>query len=648
MALRVLAVCLSLVVLRPLFSSRSFVCSRWQRPSAIRKKDDLLAASILRSRSRPWVPDAEKQCQRQWWAVAGLATLALRAFGGRPEGHEAKFQMREAKRKREAAQFFTYQARLLRTGSPPRDDLYWRREERMLFNTAKMYKGINFDDYDSVEVERRGGYGDEVICNSFQDICKQYTMPKELVDNVLHRCGYDKPTPVQKHAVPAALAGNDVMVCAQTGSGKTAAFLIPLIAETLIAGQQQLVEGAVQPTAVIMAPTRELCQQITLEARKLCFRTMARVVAIYGGADALPQLKALAEGAEIIICTPGRLEDFLDRGVVSMKNVRYCILDEADRMLDMGFEPQIRSIIEGHGMPEPGREDGRQTMMFSATFPREMQDLALDFLDPTYLWIAVGRVGEACANVVQRFQDASTTDLDGKFEMLVEAVREVGTEGDEKVAKTLVFANSKTTVDAICWRLSDARVRSMQIHGGLSQAARDRALNDFRNGRVSVLVATDVAARGLDLPGVDHVINYELPLNAEDYTHRIGRTGRIGNTGLSTSLVGSWEPALKDIVTSIRDMESVTIPEWLNFHHNSGSRSTRGRFSGNYNQSRSVDRDPNEFNPGYSRRSQGRQGGYRASSARSGGRGGRGGRGREPDDNLPPWARGLPPRQRTR
>eukprot|EP00913_Durusdinium_trenchii_P031016 g29048.t1 len=366
-------------------------------------------------------------------AVTGFA-VALRAFEGSHSMRFGQYQMREAKRKREAAHTLNPLARLCcfinpidRTGIPPRDDLYWRREERMLFGTAQMEKGINFDAYDEVEVDRRGGMGDEVPCPGEPVAvhrAKRVIGLHELVDNVLKRCGYGKPTPVQKHAVPAALSGNDVMVCAQTGSGKTAAFLVPLIAETLTAEQQKLVEGAIQPSAIIMAPTRELCQQITLEARKLCFRTAARVVAVYG---------------------------------------------------------------------------------------------ALDFLDPTYLWIAVGRVGEACDNVVQRFRDASTTDLEGKFEMLVEAVKE-----------TLVFANSKTTVDAITWRLSDARIRSMQIHGGLSQGQRDRALSDFRNGRVSVLVATDVAARGLDLPGIDHVVNYEMPKNAEDYTHRIGRTGRIG------------------------------------------------------------------------------------------------------------------------
>eukprot|EP00438_Fugacium_kawagutii_P029072 Skav203070 [mRNA] locus=scaffold363:78252:86083:- [translate_table: standard] len=242
--------------------------------------------------------------------------------------------------------------------------------------------------------------------------------------------------------------------------------------------------------------------------------------------------------------------------------------------------------------------------------------------------------------------------------MLVDAVKEVETTSDDKVAKTLVFANSKTTVDAITWRLSDAQIRSMQIHGGLTQAARDRALSDFRNGRVSVLVATDVAARGLDLPGIDHVVNYEMPLNAEDYTHRIGRTGRIGNTGLSTSLVGSWEPALRDILKSVRDMKSATIPEWLEYHANSGGHGARtfrtggGGYVRRYNQSRSrEERDDGRFNPGYSRSrsadSRRRdQGAYPRRVNSPPPRGGGGGRQRSED--LPPWARGLPPRQRMR
>mmetsp|Transcript_30615 Transcript_30615/g.87802 ORF Transcript_30615/g.87802 Transcript_30615/m.87802 type:complete len:383 (+) Transcript_30615:3-1151(+) len=274
-------------------------------------------------------------------------------------------------------------------------------------------------------------------------------------------------------------------------------------------------------------------------------------------------------------------------------------------MLDMGFEPQIRSIVEAHGMPKPGQQEdkGRQTMMFSATFPREIQELALDFLDPTYLWIGVGRVGTATANVDQRFADVSTTDDEGKFSTLLEAVQAEGAK------KTLIFANNKTTVDDLSWRLSDSRIRSSQIHGGLTQSARDRALNDFRNGRIGVLVATDVAARGLDLPGIDHVINYDLPLNSEDYVHRIGRTGRIGNTGVATSFVGSWEPALRDIVKSIKSQDSkeaegVKLPNWVEDQAMRNSGGSQKRFGGGYGGQR------------------GGGGGFRSGSAPPQGRGG--------------------------
>jgi len=276
------------------------------------------------------------------------------------------------------------------------------------------------------------------------------------------------------------------MVCAQTGSGKTAAFLTPIIATALRTGKKPLEEGAMRPTSVVLAPTRELCQQISFEARRLCFKTDIRVASIYGGADAMPQLKQLAEGCEIIVCTPGRLEDFLGRGVISMEEVEFLVLDEADRMLDMGFEPQIRSIIEEHNMPMPGagEEGSRKTMMFSATFPKEMQDMALDFLDPSYMWISVGRVSATSNNVEQRFVDSTNIQENEKFDALLDSLESVKSE-DGGPAKTIIFANQKATVEDIAWRLSDQRIRAAQIHGGLSQAVRDRALRDLKSSRVS-------------------------------------------------------------------------------------------------------------------------------------------------------------------
>eukprot|EP00445_Apocalathium_hangoei_P061359 CAMPEP_0204093508 /NCGR_PEP_ID=MMETSP0360-20130528/190452_1 /ASSEMBLY_ACC=CAM_ASM_000342 /TAXON_ID=268821 /ORGANISM="Scrippsiella Hangoei, Strain SHTV-5" /LENGTH=572 /DNA_ID=CAMNT_0051042803 /DNA_START=471 /DNA_END=2187 /DNA_ORIENTATION=+ len=481
---------------------------------------------------------------------------------------------------------------------PSKTDGFWRKEEQALFQQQGVTKGINFDAYDDVAVELRGGRGKEEPCRSFQECCKKFDLPPSLKDNI-DRCGYTGPTPVQKHAMPAALAGTDVMVGAQTGSGKTAAYMVPIIKRCLELGASRpLTEGAMKPRGLILAPTRELCIQIVEEARKLCLRTDVQIVGIWGGAEVFPQLQCMAEGVDLIIATPGRIDDFCARGVVSLSHISMVVLDEADRMLDMGFEPQIRSLVQNYGLPVAGiaeamldmgfepqirslvqnyglpvagiAEGGRQMLMFSATFPRSIQDLALDFLHPTYLWIGVGRVGETCTLVTQKFKDVSPLDEDGCIELLSETIKSTPSKADGGLPKVLVFANAKRTVDEIAWRLTDTRMTSAQIHGGLTQAARARALQDFKEGRCNILVATDVAARGLDIPGVDHVINFDLPSSGEDYVHRVGRTGRIGNLGLATSFVKGKETALADIVKNVQlksSMDGVAgasvVPAWV-------------------------------------------------------------------------------------
>lgn len=252
-------------------------------------------------------------------------------------------------------------------------------------------------------------------------------------------------------------------------------------------------------------------------------------------------------------------------------------------------------------------------MMFSATFPQEMQDMALDFLDPSYLWVSVGRVGATTSNVEQRFEDVTGRFVD-KFSVLLDALENFEKpEGGR--AKTIVFANQKNTVDDIAAQLSNNRIRCTQIHGGLSQPARDRALASLKSGRADVLVATDVAARGLDLPGIDHVVNYELPGNAEDYVHRVGRTGRIGNTGVATSFVGGRESALKDIVKNLKDArrkdENVSeVPDWVERLAVMSSRgSSRGGRSRSMPPMRSAPRSPP---PGMRSPPRGPPGGMRA------------------------------------
>jgi len=502
---------------------------------------------------------------------------------GYGQGNSGSLSIQEltaAKRERESRRFFAYQKQLVERGLPipgggkgkgrgrGRSEEHWRREERALFKTAHVSAGIRFDKYDDIPVERKGGTGNEEPVESFQELCEKYQLPEDLVANI-ERCQYKVPTPVQKHSMAASLSGSDVMVSAQTGSGKTAAFLVPVITAALRAGSKPICEGPVAPSCIVLAPTRELCQQISMEAKRLCFRSACNVVSIYGGADALPQLKELAEGCDIAICTPGRLDDFLGRGVMTMKGIKYLVLDEADRMLDMGFEPQIRTIIQDHGMPPAGSGgNARQTMMFSATFPREMQEMALDYLAPDYLWIGVGRVGSTVASVQQRFTDVNRMSDEGKFDKLLDTLNEVKSP-DGGSAKTIVFANQKAVVEDLSWQLSDARIRNAQIHGGLSQNQRDRALQALKSGRADVLVATDVAARGLDLPGIDHIINYQLALNVDDYVHRIGRTGRMGNTGVATSFVTSSDPALRDVVKNLQksieeEADSASeVPNWL-------------------------------------------------------------------------------------
>ena len=351
---------------------------------------------------------------------------------------------------------------------------------------------------------------------------------------------YRTPTPIQQHAVPLALAGCDLMCCAQTGSGKTAAFLVPIISSLSADGSARSTvgtAGAARPRAVVMAPTRELASQIELEAQKLTNRSALRTIAVYGGADQRAQARGLALGCDVAVATPGRLLDFTSRGIVNLSGATFLVLDEADRMLDMGFEPQIRRVVAA--MPP---KEQRQTLLFSATFPSSIQTLAAHFLRP-YVWIGVGRVGSTVGGIQQRIWLA-TPDKRQKLRLVVEALA-------AREGRTLVFVEKKRSATWLKRMLARggpddappaerfAPVAAEDIHGDRSQSQREAALAAFREGRCRVLVATDVAARGLDVPGVEHVVNMDLPCSADDfdsYVHRIGRTGRAGHTGLATSL----------------------------------------------------------------------------------------------------------------
>jgi len=471
----------------------------------------------------------------------------------------AQLAKMDEKAQAEADYFWDCKARSQRAGKSGAMQIESRAE---LFSNQCTF-AIDFAAYDAVEVTRSGpGAQSAKVLESFQDLGSN--IPEFLSTN-LSLMHYSVPTPIQKHALPLALKGNDLMCCAQTGSGKTAAFLLPVVASLSGSGRPACrsdgPDDPALPRCVIMAPTRELIQQIHLEAQKCCYNSGGlRAVVIYGGTNARQQLAELASGCDIAVATPGRLTDFVDRGLVELRMVKHLVLDEADRMLDMGFEPQIRQLVQKRDMPD---ERNRRTLMFSATFPTEIQKLAKEFLRP-YVFIAVGRVGGTTENIEQRLVWASAEKRQ-KFDLLLEELHRVP-------GKTLVFVSKKRVATQIKKWLKAEGELAEDIHGDRSQSQREAALSAFRMGECRILCATDVAARGLDIPKVEHVINFDLPTSAEEfdaYVHRIGRTGRAGNTGISTSFyipglvpkVGNAGIA-RDLVKLFKETKN-DIPDWF-------------------------------------------------------------------------------------
>ncbi|ETO21036.1 hypothetical protein RFI_16168 [Reticulomyxa filosa] len=420
--------------------------------------------------------------------------------------------------------------------------------ERQLFETG-VSQGINFDMYDKIPVELSGSNPPKAI-SSFREA----KLHKQLEYNV-EQCKFAKPTPVQKYAIPSILTGRDMMACAQTGSGKTAAFILPIAHQMLERRsssdsgnnrRQSSFRSRVYPRAIILAPTRELAIQTEEQTRKFLWKTGMTSVVVYGGVQTGKQLRDLRNGCEIIVATPGRLHDFIMRGVVCLDAVEFCVLDEGDRMLDMGFMPQVNELIQK--MPKKGE---RQMLMFSATFPPEIQKLAQEFLQD-YLFLAVGRVGSTNSFIRQTLVRVNARN---KFEELVKLLQDCK-------GLCLVFVGTKRDAGFVENQLVREGLDAISIHGDRSQEEREHALAVFRNGKCPILVATDVAARGLDIPSVMWVINYDLPNNIEDYVHRIGRTGRCGNSGNAISFVtDSNANILKDLIHLLQENKQ-EIPGW--------------------------------------------------------------------------------------
>jgi ATP-dependent RNA helicase RhlE len=332
---------------------------------------------------------------------------------------------------------------------------------------------------------------------------------------------YTIPTPIQHQAIPHLLQGRDLLGCAQTGTGKTAAFALPILH---LLSEKPSASGSKNPRALVLTPTRELALQISDSFRVYGQHLKLKQALIFGGVSLKPQINALKRGVDILIATPGRLIDLYQQRHLRLDNIEVLVLDEADRMLDMGFLPDIKKI---YAMTPKDR----QSMLFSATLPDEIVRLTKNFLnDPVRV-----SVNPPASTVEKIDQRVLFVDRENKGALLESVLQ------DESIEKALIFARTKHGANKIVKNLSRARIKADAIHGNKSQSARMEALQRFRAGKVQVLVATDIASRGLDVDGITHVINYELPNEAESYVHRVGRTARAGAVGVALSFCDGGE-----------------------------------------------------------------------------------------------------------
>lgn len=346
---------------------------------------------------------------------------------------------------------------------------------------------------------------------------KSLGLPESLL-STLDELGYEQPTPVQTQAIPAVLQGGDVVASAQTGSGKTAAFSLPIL--QTISTKQASSKRAVR--ALVLVPTRELAMQVgdAIRAYAQNLPEAVKVVTVFGGVSINPQMLALRGSADILVATPGRLLDLADKNAVSLKSAETLVLDEADRMLDLGFADELDAVLKL--LPKK-----RQNLLFSATFPEEVKELTRSLLhNPTEIEV---KVESSIPEQVQ--QRAIEVDRDKRTSLLKHLIKEEGW------SRMIVFVASKRGVNNVTMKLSRAGIKAEALHGDLTQTARKEALTNFKAKKFKVLVATDLAARGIDIASLPCVVNYDLPRSPDDYVHRIGRTGRAGETGIALSFI---------------------------------------------------------------------------------------------------------------
>ena len=387
------------------------------------------------------------------------------------------------------------------------------------------------------------------------------TLSRKL-HKVLKELEYNQATPIQEQAIPLILANHDVMGRAKTGTGKTAAFALPIL--------NKLIEKDVNTefvSALVLAPTRELVQQIYSSFVTYGKHTELKVAAAFGGVSINPQIKAIKQGVDILIATPGRLLDLLSNDYLNLENLTILTLDEADRMVDLGFKAELDEIFKY--LPVK-----RQTLLFSATFDDAIYKFCDSLLNDAKI-ITVDEKNETAANVEQIVY---TVDSDRKRELLSYLI------GSKNWQQVLIFTRTKVMADALAKEMCKDGIKTQSLHGDKSQGSRDKALLDFKTGKVRALVATDVAARGIDIIDLGYVVNYELPYVAEDYVHRIGRTGRAGNNGLAISLLSPDEEWLLKAIEKVIDTR--LLQQWLPGYEPDLTKAVKPNKSGNKQKAR--------------------------------------------------------------
>jgi ATP-dependent RNA helicase DDX5/DBP2 len=375
---------------------------------------------------------------------------------------------------------------------------------------------------------------------------EEASVPEFMLKEIM-KAGFTEPTAIQSQGWPMALSGRDMVGIAQTGSGKTLSFLLPAVVH--IVAQPELKRGD-GPIVLILAPTRELAVQIQGECIKFGDSTGIKSTCIYGGVPKGSQARDLRNGVEVVVATPGRMIDMLEANITNCLRVTYLVLDEADRMLDMGFEPQIRSIVS------QVRPD-RQTLLWSATWPKEVQILARDFLNPDFIQVNIGSMdlsaNKNITQIVEVCQDEREKN-DRLFKYLRETVQN---------ARTIIFVDTKKMADSLCRQLRQSGINALAVHGDKSQQERDFVVNEFKAGKAPIMIATDVASRGLDVKEIAYVINYDMPNDIESYVHRIGRTGRKNQEGgynKGTAMTLVEPPASKVLLDLIDVMDKAGYP----------------------------------------------------------------------------------------